>query len=237
MEKKAYKGRNISGVVCHIEDRDTRNGHYLAVVRVRTKEGKIHRCVLFNDDARRFIQRNFMDQQIYIEGRENDEGEISVKFFDGEGDNSRPQRGVGEIIKPEDRARFLKYLSDNDLVMVPHRISDARTELRSSRRKDCVCVNGKWELKIEYVMRVMGAKEVTEQLRGFGAGGRITNINPTEYRIKLLELVAFCAEKTGDYVKNGDKNEKEGRIQNDPGATDSGGASALGLPPQHTQVP
>lgn len=201
-KQSGYKGIAISGVCCHIDEKETMGGYYVVTARVRTAEGKLFPCVMFNEMARDFIARGFQDKIVHIEGRLKNEGEIGVKFFDGEGGVARTSRV--EVLTQEDKERYAKFLERSDLVIVEHTISDVKKSKGSSRKKDCVKVNGKWELCIEYALRVMGAKELMSALRDYKDdrepwGVRVDE--PKKYRAKLASIVDICAGMNGDYVE------------------------------------
>lgn len=75
------------------------------------------------------------------------------------------------------------------------------TEVRmvAKAKKDCVKVSGRWHSKIEYVMEVLGAKEVTKRLRDFK--GKLIDINPKVFNEALDSMLEDCKQQTGEVIE------------------------------------
>lgn len=202
MEKTDYVHKAINGTVITVEDRQTTAGKYLAKARIRSDDGKIWCCTFWDDQATAFMARGMLNQKIYVEGGIREENTIGVKFFDG-----KPAPGgqlcASKKITDEDRKEYKSHLDKVGRVIVPY---DDNGIIRycARNKRHCVKVNGAWELKIDYCLRIMGPTEVLGWLREFKSDGSPGGVlvTPDKYKEKLELMLEASQRYAGDYLES-----------------------------------
>jgi len=194
---KTYNHKAINCNVITVDSKDTTTGKFLATARVRDTNEAIWICKFWDVVGRNFIAKNMLYQKIYVEGSLQEDNSISVKFFDGK-EISAQAKHV-DPNSEESKRTHAEYLERHNMVMIPW---DAGKKIAQPKRF-CVKVNGRWEEKLEYCMRIMGVAEATDWLRVLqpdGSFGKIS-LNPADFKVKLDAMLRVCQENTGDFLE------------------------------------
>lgn len=221
MSGKDYVYKKITGIALTIDDRHTAGGKYLVTVRVKDDSDRIWTCNLWDEDGNEFIKKGLLNQRVYYEGVVKEESTISVKFFHADAGKkgaqppSRPKQ-----VTEDDRKEYLQYLEQQGRCIAPTVDDNGVTRYRVYSKKDCIKVNGKWESKMEYCLRIMGPSEVMSWLREFRDDGKPGGVfvNPKVFKEKMATMIEAVQRYTGDFVEfyeEGKTDEKE-RVEKAP---------------------
>lgn len=179
-----YQHKVIFGEVTHIDSRTTLSGKFIATARVRTEEGKMWQCNMWEELGQKFMSKDYLHQKVNFEGSLREEQVISVKFFDGDGSKVRP--AIAKSKTDEEKKEYAVWLELQGMVLVPEKI-DGMVSFIARAKKHCIRVKGIWHSKIEYAMELLGAEEVTRRLRDFE--GKLLDIDPVRYNERLDEMI------------------------------------------------
>ena len=191
------------GLIVDIVEKTTSTGKFLVEFRARTDDGKLYVCTIWERDAERFFSEVKVGEKVHLEGVEKSELELTIKYFKGKESESGKKVAAlskAEIEEYRDRKRkqgyeFVKIQVENGFMTV------------SKPRKYCIKVNGVWEGKLEYAMKVLGPVYVTEALRDFGdpknPGTLANSAEPVSFKKILEDLVSLAADSTGDTIERG----------------------------------
>jgi len=199
--KPTYNKKIFMGVIVDIVDKNTATGKFLVEFRARSEDDKLYVCTIWEKDAERFFSEVKVGDKVHLEGVEKTELELTIKYFKGkevEGGKKSHTLSVEEIEEYRDRKRkqgfeFIQTQVENGYMVI------------SKPRKYCIKVNGVWEGKLEYIIKVLGPVYVTESLRDFGdiknSGSFANNANPVSYKRILEDLISVAADSTGDVIE------------------------------------
>jgi hypothetical protein len=198
---KLFNKKIFVGEIMDIRDKNTMTGKFLVEFRARTEEGKMYVCTIWEKDAERFFKEIKVGDKIHLEGVEKNENELSIKYFRG-----KEAKGGVKISGPTPESiaeyREKRRAAGFEFIKIP--VDDEFMTI-SKPRQHCVLVNGNWEGKMEYCLRIHGAKFVTDAFRDFGdpqnAGSLARNTNPISFKRILEELVDLAADQTGHLVE------------------------------------
>lgn len=189
----------FTGEVFDIDGKDTISGKYLVKFRVRTDSGIIP-CIMWEQEAKRFTNEVRDGEKIYFEGYDKG-GDVNIKYYKSTTGKSAPKAAD---FTPEDIQKHVAKMREKGFEFVE---SFPENALIRKRRQECVKVNGKWEGKLEYCLRVLGGKMVTQSLYEFGTpnGSNISSLldkaNPVSFKKLLIDMVAYAATETGDAIE------------------------------------
>lgn len=194
-----YQHKAIEGTVVTIDDRHTHSGKYIASARVRDATGKMWICTFWDKDAEAFMAKGLLNQDVYLEGGVKEENSITVRFFDGKKSAPKP--------KPKDERRYEPSVAIKE--EDEHTIRVVSTDYRGMRsyciksKRDYVKVNGTWEGKMDYCVRVMGGKVAMDWLKEYKDDGKPGGVfvNPAQFKEKLKLMLDACQQSTGDYLE------------------------------------
>ena len=196
MSRGEYVHKAVDGIVMTIDDKQTDSGKYLVTARIQDDDGKIWLCTFWEQHARAFMGAGLLDQRAYVEGGLRDGNNVNVRFFDGK--KSAPKR-VERYVEPsveveEYDHKSIKTTWTDNRGMRTYRIEPKRMFIK---------VNGTWERKVDYCLRVMGPAEVMGWLREFRADGSPGGIlvKASDYKEKLQIMIETCQQCTGDYLE------------------------------------
>lgn len=184
-----YQHKVIFGEVTYVDSRTTVTGKFIATARVRTEEGKMWQCNMWEELGQKFMSKDYTYQKVNFEGRLTEENIISVKFFDGDGSKVRPS--IAKSKTEKELKEYAVWLELQGMVLVPEP-RDGTISFIARAKKNCIKVNGLWHSKIEYVMQLLGAQEVTRRLRDFE--GKLLDIEPKAYNERLDEMIKECEQ-------------------------------------------
>lgn len=212
--KNEYSHKAVEGVVISVEDRHVGQGKYIVTARIKDVNDKIWYCTLWDELASAFMAKGLLNQKVYIDGAIKEENAIGVKFFDGIREKVKPvERSApgGEEYEPFEELRD----EGGDSIKV---VWTDRTGLRTYRychKRDFVCVNGRWEKKMDYCLRIMGPQGCMEWLRDISSGvtkGQL--VSPSKYKEKIALMLDACQQFTNDRLEywgeeSGDRDIRE----------------------------
>lgn len=204
--KPAYAKKIFQGEILDILDKHTMTGKFLVEFRARTEDGKLYLCTIWEKDAERFNSSVKVGDKIHLEGVEKNENELTIKYFKTkEGGSGKKVSGPSPEAVREFRER--KRAEGFEFINTP--VDDSFVAI-CKPRKYCIKVNGIWEGKMEYCLKVFGGKFVTDALRDFGdpkhPGSVARNTNPVSFKRILEDLVALAADQSGDTLERADED-------------------------------
>ena len=192
------KRRTVVGTVITIERKVTRSNKLMVKARVRDKDFNITPIVLWEEMARDFLDRGMLEKKGHFEGYVQDSGDLSVKFFDS---SEAPKRKV----VPDNPKETEEYMRKHGFVRIKYDLSETLTKSRWAHKRYCVLVNGMWEGKVEYCMRVLGVSEVFDNLKRFS----VTAINPIDYNNTLDNMMIIASQLNNDTLQVEDNRARD----------------------------
>jgi len=203
--KQTYNKKIFMGQVVDILDKTTPTGKFLVEFRARSEDEKLYVCTIWEREAEKFFSEVKVGDKVHLEGVEKSDLELTIKYFKGnEAQAGRKVSGPSEAEIEAHRAirrsqgfEFVKIPKENGFMTI------------AKPRKDCIKVNGVWEGKMEYCLRVLGGKYVTEALRDFGdpknPGTLVNSVNPISFKKILEELVVYTIAITEDTIERAEE--------------------------------
>ncbi len=202
MQGASKQYRTVAGTVLTIEEKKSKNGKVYVRARVRDADDNIYKVTLWEERAHDFLSRKMLGKKGHFEGSVSEFGDISVKYFDS---SEAPKARVfdnGDDIK--------KYMAEKGFVRIECKVSDGLTRKEWQHKRYCIKVNGQWELKMEYAMRVLGAKEVFQQLKAFAKDVKsLVSISPREFNQIMDSLLIVAVQANNDTVEIDDEVERD----------------------------
>jgi hypothetical protein len=192
----------FTGQVFDIDGKDTISGKYLVKFRVRTDDGIVP-CIMWENDAKRFTSDIKEDEKVYFEGYDKG-GDINIKYFKSTVTEKSSKKAPDVTEKELREYREKRVKLGYEFIK-----TDVSGQLKtvSKERGYCVKVNGVWEGKTEYAMKVLGGAYVSKALSEFGspdmksASALLSKANPVSFKEVINDLVAFAASETGDTLE------------------------------------
>lgn len=188
-----------TGKMLTVDYKETASGKFLATVRIKEKKGNILICCFWDENGKNILSKYQLNGEIYIEGYIGDGNSINVKFFCINTDKPQLPKSTKVDLK-----EYEKHLDRQGMVLVD--IAYNQEVIRKKKLKSqCVKVNGKWESRLEYSLRVLGTKEVHDSLRTYMKVevAHISNLFlfPKEIKETIKELVCLAQSVSGDYIE------------------------------------
>lgn len=197
----------FTGQIVDILDKHTSTGKFLVEFRARTEDDKLYVCTIWEKDAERFFSSIRLGEKVHLEGYEKSENEISIKYFKSK--DVLAGRSVNSL-NSEDIKEYQDNMRANGYEFIQIPTKERGTMTISKLRRYCIRVNGVWEGKMEYCIKVLGGDFITDALRDFGdpakPGSLANSANPASFKKLLEDLVALAADQTGDTIERAEED-------------------------------
>lgn len=198
MSQQEYTHKHIYGTVISVEDRHLPSGKYVVTARIQDDKEKIWYCTLWDELAIAFMSNGLLQQKVYVDGGVKEENAVSVRFFNGQTAKPKEEKPVtsAEEFEPYDTL----IDEGGDSIKVLHTDSRGVRTYCYKHKRNFVRVNGRWEDKMDYCLRVMGTSSVMSYLREFDGVTKGKLFAPNKYKEQLAFMLDMCRDHTGDIL-------------------------------------
>lgn len=199
MSQQEYTHKHIYGTVISVEDRHLPTGKYVVTARIQDEKEKIWYCTLWDELAIAFMATGPLQQKVYVDGGVKEENAVSVRFFNGQTARPKEEKPAtsAEEFEPYDTLKD----EGGESIKVIHTDSRGVRTYQYKHKRNFVKVNGRWEEKMDYCLRVMGASSVMEYLREFEGAAKGKLVSPSKFKEKMQFMLDMCKDHTSDNLE------------------------------------